>query len=362
MAEIDKSVVFNSGEAKPGSHRYTPEFEPLPIMPLLEDSVDVINLTSEDLYLNLDCVEEAVLEAAYQHCHRITKRGSKTFYFGSLLLPYHKRRAMWAFYSFCRYTDDLVDNAPTLSAQQLTQKLAQWETEAKAALTGRVRSELHHMLAWSHSVASFQIPSAPPLELLEGCRMDLNKRRYANFDELRLYCYRVASTVGLVASQIIGYDDPVALNYAIDLGIAMQLTNILRDVGEDAQNGRIYIPQDEMQQFGYSEEELLQGVINRPFVELMQFQIARARQFYQKALPGIEHLTPDSRLSIAVAANLYSRILDMIERNGYDVFTRRAYVPTSRKLRELVVIWRQRRAIGTAAKKNKSAKSNEADA
>lgn len=362
MAEIDESVVFDYSEAAPGSRRYTPEFEPVPTTPLLQDSVVVLNITAKDLYLNLGCVDEAALETAYQYCHRITKRGSKTFYFGSLLLPYHKRRAMWAFYSFCRYTDDLVDNAPTLSAQQLTQKLAQWETEAKAAFDGRVRSEMHYMLAWSHSVASFQIPSAPPLELLEGCRMDLNKRRYANFEELRLYCYRVASTVGLVASEIIGYDDPVALNYAVDLGIAMQLTNILRDVGEDAQNGRIYIPLDEMQRFGYTEEELLQGVINQPFVELMQFQIARARQFYQKALPGIEHLTPDSRLSIAVAANLYSRILDMIERNGYDVFTRRAYVPMGRKLRELLAIWRQRRAIRATAKKNRSVKSSEADA
>lgn len=352
MADIKKDAVFESGnfELKLIASEITKEkisknseennFEGY--SPIIEAYSDGTLANTNEIYLNLDCVDEAVLEEAYQHCRRITRKGSKTFYFGSLLLPYQKRRAMWAFYSFCRYTDDLVDNSESLTSDELVEQLDYWETESRAALQGQVNARLSHFLAWSHSVTNFQIPPEPTLELIEGCRMDLTKSRYANFDELRLYCYRVASTVGLVAAQVIGYSDPIALNYAIDLGIAMQLTNILRDVGEDARNGRIYLPLDEMRQFGYTEEELLQGVINQSFIQLMKFQIERARRYYQQAMPGIEYLTADSRLSISVAADLYSRILDVIERNNYDVFTRRAYVPGKEKLARLLVNWRKR--------------------
>lgn len=351
MAETDKDVAFEFSNVEHGSDPHQ-----------LQILAGTEQLNINELYLNLDCVDEATLNEAYERCHQIIKNGSKTFYFGSLLLPYHKRRAMWAVYSFCRYTDDLVDNVASLTSAQITARLDHWEMEARATLDGKVSQTLSHLLAWSHSVSTFKVPSEPPLELIEGCRMDLNKRRYANFEELRLYCYRVASTVGLMTAPIIGYADPIALKYAIDLGIAKQLTNILRDVGEDAHNGRIYIPLDEMQEFGYTEEELLKGVINQQFINLMKFQIERARRYYQQALPGIELLTKDSRLSIAVAANLYSRILDVIERNGYDVFTRRAYVPTHKKVQGLFSTWRQRRSKSEAVKAKKPTGTHQADA
>ena len=294
---------------------------------------------SSELYLNLDCIDEAAIEAAFEYCRQITKRGSKTFYFGSLFLPYQKRRAMWAVYSFCRFTDDMVDNAREVLPEELRARLLHWEGELRHSFRGLVQPNLPHMVAWNHTARHYNIPVMPPLELIEGVRMDLDKTRYANFEELRLYCYRVASTVGLMASEVIGYSDPCALDYAVNLGIAMQLTNILRDIGEDSRNGRIYLPLDEMDEYGYSEAELLRGEINPSFIRLMQFQINRARAYYEQALPGIEYLDKDCRLSITIAARLYSRILDMIERNAYDVFNRRAYVPTIQKMRGLAGVW-----------------------
>ncbi len=296
-----------------------------------------------ELFLNLDCVDETTIEAAYEYCRQIIKRGSKGFYFSTLFLPYQKRRAMWAVYNFCRFTDDMVDNAQSTTPTELHSLLSDWEAELRRSFEGRVRPNLPHMLAWHHTATEYKIPSVPPLELIEGVRMDLSKSRYANFEELRLYCYRVASTVGLMASEVIGYSDPGALEYAIELGIAMQLTNILRDVGEDAAIGRIYLPQEEMAQFGYTEEELLRGVVNERFIKLMNFQIARARECYQRAIPGIELLHKDCRLAITVAARQYSRILDVIERNQYDVFSKRAYVRMHEKLGCLANVWVNRR-------------------
>jgi 15-cis-phytoene synthase len=284
------------------------------------------------------------IDAAYQHCRALTREGSKTFYFASISLPQPKRQAMWALYSFCRFTDDIVDAAEkNLSLDDIGTGLAQWELNLRQAVDGYVLPERPDMVAWAHTFRQFKMPMMPPLELVEGVRMDLYKSRYANFDELRLYCYRVASTVGLMASQIIGYRDPVALEYAVNLGIAMQLTNILRDVGEDAARGRIYIPQDELQEYGYTEAELLRGQINERFVRLMQFQIARARHYYEQSIPGIELLDERCRLGIAVAAQLYSRILNRIEVNKYDVFTRRAFVPTHQKIGNLASVWLRRR-------------------
>ncbi len=286
-------------------------------------------------------INPVVLKGAYHHCRQNIKKGSKGFYFSTLFLPPSKRQAMWAIYNFCRYTDDLVDKNPE-TPLQVRKCLDHWEQELQQTFAGKT-SKRPQLIAWSHTVSTYSIPLEPHLELFEGVRMDLVKSRYATFDELRLYCYRVASTVGLLASAIIGYSDPVALDYAVELGIAMQLTNILRDVGEDLQNGRIYLPLEELARFGYSEEELKQGTINEAFLKLMQFQIARARAYFARALPGIEFLDKDCRLAIYVAAEQYSRILNRIEQNNYDVFNRRAFVPLSEKFNCLARVWWQRR-------------------
>jgi phytoene synthase len=300
------------------------------------------NFSEDEPFVNLDRIDRAAIEAAYDYCRETIRRGSKGFYFSTLFLPPEKRRAMWAVYHFCRYTDDLVDKAEGLTPPELQQVLSEWEAELRRSFEGEIRRDKPAMLAWQHTAARYCIDLHPPLELIEGVRMDLTKTRYANYDELRLYCYRVASTVGLMASQVIGYSHSDAIDYAVELGIAMQLTNILRDVGEDAAMGRIYLPQDEMAAFGYSEEELRRGIVNENFVRLMQFQIERARACYARAVPGIEFLSRDCRLAITVAAEQYSRILDAIERNHYDVFTRRACVPLSGKLKVLTQVWLRR--------------------
>jgi phytoene synthase len=290
-----------------------------------------------------DRFDPAELEKAYELSRRITRKGSKTFYFSTVFLPKEKRRAMWAIYCFCRFTDDMVDTADTADMEELISKLDLWEHELKTSFQQSQPPSQPHMLAWLHTTNFYKIPLHPPLDMIKGVRMDLSQNRYNNFEELRLYCYRVASTVGLMTSQVIGYSEPIALDYAVELGIAMQLTNILRDIGEDTKRGRIYLPLDEMAQFGYTEEELLRGEINERFINLMKFQIERARKFYATAELGIDYLNKDSRLAVATAAHLYSRILDVIERNSYDVFNRRAFVPLDEKIGGLIRVWRKRR-------------------
>jgi phytoene synthase len=169
------------------------------------------------------------------------------------------------------------------------------------------------------------------LQLLEGTRRDIAVQRYATYEELLEYCYLVASTVGLLVTPVLGYA-PGALEYGVALGRAMQMTNILRDVGEDARMGRIYLPSEDLHRFGYSEEKLLGGVIDGDFVALMKFQVARVRELYRAAAPGIALLSPESRYTVRLALVLYGRILERIEVNEYDVFTRRAYVPIRTKL------------------------------
>ncbi|OJV94204.1 MAG: hypothetical protein BGO39_11820 [Chloroflexi bacterium 54-19] len=303
---------------------------------------DLIEIPSGALaseFSRLEDLEPDHIAQAYEHCRLVTRQGSKTFYFGARFLPLEKRRAMWAVYNFCRLTDDLVDKAGDLALPQIQARLSEWEAELLESFEGRVRASRPSMVAWLDTVRAYNLDAQAPLDLIKGVRMDLEKSRYANFEELHLYCYRVASTVGLMASQVMGYSDPRALEYAVNLGVAMQLTNILRDVGEDAQAGRIYLPQDEMARFGYTEDALLRGEVSPQFVRLMRFQINRARRYYNQALPGIEYLPEDCRLSISVAARLYSRILTKIERNNYDVFTRRAFVPKSEKLLGLTRAW-----------------------
>jgi phytoene synthase len=267
------------------------------------------------------------VEQSYRRCREITKSSSKTFYFASLFLPAEKRKAIWAVYAFCRTVDDIAD-ASCASHGHLAE-LDAWEKELVRAFDGRPEQSV--TLALAETARRYPIPIRPALELLEGARKDVAVQRYATYDELLEYCYLVASTVGLLVSPILGYA-PGALEYGVALGRAMQLTNILRDVGEDARMGRIYLPAEDIERFGYSEEKLLRGAVDAQFVALMRFEIARVRQIYRAAAPGIALLARESRYTVRLALALYGRILDAIEANGYDVFTRRAHVPLHAKL------------------------------
>jgi phytoene synthase len=274
---------------------------------------------------------------AYEACTGIIRQHSKSFYFSARLLPAAKRHGIMALYAFCRSSDDLVDNAgPDTARQHATAALDAW-----AALNSQttIQADNPVLVAWADTRRRFGIPGGLPEELLNGVRMDLTISRYDTWDDLWLYCYRVASTVGLMSMYITGADTMDAIPYAVQLGVALQLTNILRDVGEDAAAGRIYLPAEDMARFGYTEEMLLGGEINRGFVNLMRYEIARARALYAAAWPGIAMLPADSRVAVAAAATVYQGILAKIEASAYNVFTHRAHLSMAEKARALPTIW-----------------------
>ncbi len=267
------------------------------------------------------------LASLYARAASATASGSKSFYFATRFFPADLAKAAHSVYWFCRHTDDLVDECASLDEGR--RDLEAWASDLQSGLRG---DPVEHpvLRLFLATVDAYEIPPEYPLELIEGMRMDLNRVRYENFAELRQFCYRVASVVGLMMSYVIGFRDP-ALPYAVDLGIAMQLTNILRDIGEDFERGRIYLPSGELSRFGYSEDELSRGVRNDAFHRLMRFQVARARDYYERAHPGIALLAPDGRFAVQVASDVYREILRRIEQSDYDVFEQRAVVPRVQK-------------------------------
>lgn len=285
------------------------------------------------------------LAEAYEACRQETAEWAKTFYLGTLLMPPAKRRAIWAIYVWCRRTDELMDSpeAQLRPVAELSQRLDAWERRTREVFSGTVRDGLD--LALRDTIRRFPQPLQPYLDMIDGMRMDLEKHRYASFSELQLYCYRVAGTVGLMTQEVMGVDPaytsapwsclPDTSEPAIALGIANQLTNILRDVGEDRERGRIYLPLDEISQFGYSEQELLDGILNDRWRELMRFQLGRARAWFARAESGVRWLAPDARWPVWASLRLYRGILDVIERQDYDVFNKRAYVKQSGKFLDL---------------------------
>lgn len=286
----------------------------------------------------------AEVEQAYRYCRQTTRTHAKSFYFCAHFLPREKQRAIYAIYALCRHVDDAVDEAGIRGERDAQSAVERWRAELAALYNGG-RASSPVLVAWRDMLARFRIKQELPLELMRGVLMDTHIKRYESWDDLHVYCYRVASVVGLMSSEIFGYKESQTLYYAEQLGLAMQLTNILRDVGEDARMGRIYLPQDELLRFGYSEEDLQRGKLTDPFFALMSFEIARARALYQEAEQGIRLLERDTRFTVLLAARLYARILDEIELNGYDVYTRRAHLSLAAKLRAAPRIWREARTL-----------------
>lgn len=288
------------------------------------------------------------IETAYEICRRVTAKSSKTFYLSSLLLPPLKRQAIWAIYTWCRRTDDLVDEPQPYSITLDT--LAAWEKHLEDIFAGYPKDEAD--VALIDTLQRFPLEIQPFRDMITGQWMDLQQNRYETFNDLYLYCYRVAGTVGLMCTAVMGLErtGTDVLQAAINLGIANQLTNILRDVGEDARRGRIYIPLEELAQFNYTEAELLQGVIDERWRQLMQWQIQRAKNTYMQSEHLINLLSDDSRFSVALSVIGYQRILDAIELNDYDVFQHRAYVSTIKKVLILPLAWWKTRTLSTAYK------------
>ncbi len=280
----------------------------------------------------LSHVDYPQLEKAYAHCEALTAVHSRSFYTASSLLPENKRRAVRALYAFCRITDDIVDD-PT---GDVDSELNAWRLNT---LSPHPPVDDLVALAWADTRTRYQIPQKYAQQLLNGVARDMFQNRYDTFDELAAYSYGVASTVGLMSMHIIGFERPESIPYAIKLGVALQVTNILRDVGEDWRNGRLYLPQEDLHAFGLSETDIDAGVVSDRWRDFMRFQIARNRQLYAEAWPGIGMLHKDGRFSIGAAAGLYSGILDDIEAHDYDIFSRRAHVSKWGKVRRLPTIW-----------------------
>jgi len=272
--------------------------------------------------------EEKLTEIGFKQAEIITKQYAKTFYFASRFLPKEKRRASYAVYAICRISDETVD------AQNFTniEGLKRLQADINAVYSG---GPLHSpiLLAFSQTINKYQIPKLYFDELIRGMYMDLEKKRYADFNELYAYCYKVAGVVGLVMLKIFGCKDAATQDHAVNLGIAMQLTNILRDIREDAARGRIYLPEDELEKFGLTEENITKHNMGENFKPFMEFQINRARDYYHQSQQGLK-LIEDAgcRFVIRLMQELYAGILDAIERNRYDVFSKRAHLNIFQKI------------------------------
>jgi phytoene synthase len=265
------------------------------------------------------------VERSYQYCMRVARTRARNFYYAFVLLSKQQRKAMCAIYAFMRYCDDLSDE-PGANLQAIER----WRDELAEALEGRFSD---HPLwpAFRHTVRRFGIPREYFCEMIDGVASDLTPRRFETFDELYRYCYQVASVVGLTTIHIFGFDTRSALPLAEKCGVAFQLTNILRDIREDAERGRIYLPAEDLRRFGVSEEDLKEGRRTDAFLSLMQFETARAEKYYEESRPLLDLIHPRSRPSLWALVSIYSGLLERIKQSNYDVFTRRVRLSSLEK-------------------------------
>lgn len=265
---------------------------------------------------------------ADQYCQDKAAASGSSFYYSFLFLEPQRRQAITALYALCREVDDVVDE--TSDPQIARAKLAWWRTEVAAMYEGRPSHPVTQALATS--IKHFNLPLEKLLEIIDGMEMDLDQNRYLDFKALHLYCYRVASVVGLLAAEIFGYQNPDTLKYAHDLGLAFQLTNIIRDVGEDARRGRVYLPLDDLKQFDVSVADILNGRHSENFVALMRFQAERAEQYYEQALAQLPKADRKSQRTGLIMAAIYRTLLKEIRDDGFLVLDRRTSLTPLRKL------------------------------
>jgi phytoene synthase len=263
-----------------------------------------------------------------EYCQQKAAQSGSSFYYSFLFLPPQRRQAITALYAFCREVDDVVDECEDL--QLARTKLAWWRMEVAKMYAGEPSHPVTR--AMLPATQRYTLPQEQLLEIIDGMEMDLEQSRYLDFKALSLYCYRVASVVGLLAAEIFGYRDRHTLKYAHDLGIAFQLTNIIRDVGEDARRGRIYLPVEELQRFDVRAADILNGNYVDGFAPLMEFQIARAEQYYTQALATLPKSDRKAQRAGLVMAAIYRTTLTEIRRDGCRVLDRRIALTPLRKL------------------------------
>lgn len=287
----------------------------------------------KEILLPVDSVTP--MKCTFDECREYTRTFAKSFYFSSYLLPKEKRAAAYAIYTFCRYADNIVDgnfSDPSFDTRSKFIPVMNFLDEIYSA--SDVNNKLINNSAFARTVMKYQIPRKYFDDLIDGVCMDTEHKRYNTFAELENYCYKVASVVGLIMTEIFGYSHKAALPYAVYLGKAMQLTNILRDIKEDHRMGRIYLPADELKCFEYTEEDIARGNMNENYAMMMRFNIDRARAYYELSTHGFPYLTNDgSRTTVVLMYKIYSRILNEIEAYGYDVYSGRRFVSTAEKLK-----------------------------
>ena len=279
---------------------------------------------------------------AQAYCTTLTKKSGSNFYYSFLFLPKSRREAMYTVYAFCKEVDNAVDEPPPGSQPQ--DELARWRRELAAAYGGT--PTLPVTISLARHVRALSITQAYFEELIKGVEMDLTSKRYATFGELSSYCYRVASVVGLICLHVFGTTSPRAQDYAVNLGMAFQLTNILRDLGNDAECGRVYLPQEDLARFMYREDDLMHRRYTPEFTALMRFEVGRAQEFYDKARRALESLPRTERRALTVAEimrGVYSRILHRIEESGYRVLGERVTLSPRHRLAVAAGVWLQSR-------------------
>ena len=266
----------------------------------------------------------------------IAKKSKSSFYYAFNLLPAEKRDAMNTVYAFCRETDDIVDegNEPV---ELKYEKLHKWHLELEKALS--CCSEYPHLNKLGAIINKFNIPYEPFFELIKGMEMDLQTQRYLSFEDLKLYCYRVASTVGLMCIEIFGYKHVSTKEFAVNLGIALQLTNILRDIKKDSQIGRIYLPKEDLEKFNYNEQDIINNVYNQNFVDLMKFEVARAKQYFVNANESLNKEDIGNMFAARAMQHIYSKLLDKIIDADYNIYAKNIRVNKFEKLVIALGVW-----------------------
>ncbi|GMR18002.1 MAG: presqualene diphosphate synthase HpnD [Gammaproteobacteria bacterium] len=278
-----------------------------------------------------------------QYCQNKAGHSGSSFYYSFLFLPPEKRRAITALYAFCREVDDVVDECR--EQEIATRKLLWWQQEVHAIFHNTPQHPIGRAL--QSVVQDFSLSEEHFLEIIHGMNMDLVKHRYATFDELKDYCYHAASAVGYLSARIFGYEDTDTREYAHDLGMALQLTNIIRDVGEDAQLGRIYLPQNELDKFGVKESDILTGQTNAHYQKLMVFQCGRADEYYTRALNKLSDRDRENQLPGVIMAAIYKETLSLLRNSNFESTYHRISLSS---LRKLWIAWRTLRSERRLAK------------
>lgn len=270
---------------------------------------------------------QSTVEEAYEYCRALTHKHGANFSVGFRFLPAPKRRAVYAAYAFCRLTDDIADDP----GMAISERLDRWQAELDRCYEGQPGHLV--TIALADSLRSYDIPKSAFVDLIDGCRQDLVKTRYETFEELLEYCRLVAASISDISLAIFGYSSTSAIEHGRDLSTALQLTNVTRDIGDDLDRDRIYVPREELDRFEVSENDLLERKKNAAMLELVKFQSERARSYFVRAQPLIDEIDRDARFPVTLMGSIYSTVLEEIEKDPLAVLDRRVALSLPRKIR-----------------------------